>query len=61
MKDPKVAELVKELKSNIKKLNSINTKLYKQGVTYRLEDGYDEETSSKVVSINYLKQEVTYE
>ena len=60
MKDPKVAEQVKELKKLINEVNKVNKKLYSQGVTYRLEDTYDEETSSKQLEIRYLQQKVEY-
>lgn len=60
MKDPKVAEMVKELNSIIKDLNKLNVKLYKQGVSYRLNDGYNETTESKEFEIQYLKQTVEY-
>lgn len=61
MKDPKVADLVKELKTLVNNINKVNTKLYKQGVTYRLEESYDEENHTKHVEVRYLKQEVTYD
>ena len=60
MKDPKIAEQVKELKNLISEVNKVNKKLYAQGVTYRLEDTYDEETSSKQLEIRYLQQKVEY-
>ena len=60
MKDPKVTEQVKELKKLINEVNKVNKKLYSQGVTYRLEDTYDEETSSKQLEIRYLQQKVEY-
>ena len=60
MKDPKVAEMVKELNTLIKDLNKLNVKLYKQGVSYRLNDGFDETNESKLIEIQYLKQTVEY-
>ena len=60
MKDPKITELVKELRETVKTMNKINKKLYAQGVTYRLEDTYDSETDSKPVEIQYLQQKVEY-
>ena len=60
MKDPKVAEQVKELKKLITEVNKVNKKLYAQGVTYRLEDTYDEEQQTKHVEIRYLQQKVEY-
>lgn len=60
MKDPKVAELVTELKKTIATANKLNKKLYAHGVTYRLEDTYDEETKSKQLEIRYLQQKVEY-
>jgi hypothetical protein len=60
MKDPKVADMVKELNTLIKDLNKLNIKLYKQGVTYRIDDGYSEEISAKQIEIQYLKQTVEY-
>lgn len=60
MKDPKVTEQVKELKRLINEVNKVNKKLYAQGVTYRLEDTYDEEQQSKQLEIRYLQQKVEY-
>ena len=60
MKDPKVAEQVKELKKLINEVNKVNKKLYAQGVTYRLEDTYDEQQQSKQLEIRYLQQKVEY-
>jgi len=60
MKDPTVADMVKELNTLIKDLNKLNIKLYKQGVTYRIADGYSEEVSAKQIEIQYLKQTVEY-
>ncbi len=60
MKDPRVTKLVDELKSNVTKLNKLNKKLYAQGVTYRLEETYDEESNTKHVEIRYLQQKVEY-
>jgi len=60
MKDPRVTKLVAELKQNVDKLNKINKKLYAQGVTYRLEDTYDDQTKSKQLEIQYLQQKVEY-
>ena len=60
MKDPKVIEQVKELKKLIVEVNKVNKKLYAQGVTYRLEDTYDEEQQSKQLEIRYLQQKVEY-
>jgi len=61
MQDPKVAALVKELKVAVDKINTLNTRLYKEGVRYRLEDGYDSDTQTKVVKVTYLTQEVYYD
>lgn len=60
MKDPKVADLVKELRLCVDSINKLNKKLYKQDVTYRLEDKWDDDTNSKVVEITYLSQKVEY-
>jgi hypothetical protein len=60
MKDPKVTEMVKELNNLVKDLNKLNIKLYKQGVSYRLHDGYNETSESKEFEIQYLKQTVEY-
>ncbi|MDA9993255.1 hypothetical protein N9E09_01170 [bacterium] len=60
MKDPKVEDMIKELKTLMKDLNKLNVKLYKQGVSYRLNDGYDEKTVSKFIEIQHLKQTVEY-
>lgn len=61
MKDPKVADLVKQLKTLVNDINKVNTKLYEQGVTYRLEESYDEDNHTKQVEVRYLKQEVKYD
>lgn len=61
MKDPKVADLVKQLKTLVSDINKVNTELYKQGVTYRLEESFDEENHTKQVEVRYLKQEVKYD
>ena len=47
MKDPKVADMVKELRLYVDSINKLNKKLYKHGVSYRLHDTYDEDTSAK--------------
>ena len=60
MKDPKVTEMVKDLNTLIKDLNKLNAKLYKQGVSYRLHDGFNKDTDAKEVEIQYLKQTVEY-
>mgnify|MGYP001166502257 CR=1 FL=1 len=60
MKDPKVTKLVKELDDHIKSINKLNVALNKQGVTYRIEDGHDAETGTKIVSIQYLRQTIEY-
>ena len=60
MKDPKVTEMIKELNTIIKQLNKLNVKLYKEGVSYRLNDGYNETSESKEFEIQYLKQTVEY-
>ena len=60
MKDPKVADMVKELNTLIKDLNKLNIKLYKQGVTYRIDDSYSEDTGAKNIEIQYLQQKVEY-
>lgn len=60
MKDPKVAEMVKELNTLVKDVNRLNVKLYKQGVSYRIHDGYDEELDAKLIEIQHLKQTVEY-
>ena len=60
MKDPRVAKLVTELKKHIEQLNKLNKKLYAQGVTYRLEESYDEDLNTKNLEIQYLQQKVEY-
>ena len=60
MKDPNVTDQVKELKKLISEVNKVNKKLYAQGVTYRLEDTYDEDSNSKQLEIRYLQQKVEY-
>jgi len=60
MKDPKVTEMVKELNTIIKQLNKLNVKLYKEGVSYKLDDGYNETLESKEFKIQWLKQTVEY-
>ena len=39
MKDPKVADMDKELRLYVANINKLNVKLYKQGVSYRIDDG----------------------
>ena len=60
MKDPKVADIVKELRLYVDSINKLNVKLYKHGVSYRLHDTYDEDTGAKNVEIQYLQQKVEY-
>ena len=60
MKDPKVADMVKELRLYVDSINKLNKKLYKQGVSYRLEDGFNDEINAKHVEIQYLQQKVEY-
>jgi hypothetical protein len=60
MKDPKVADMVKELRLYVANINKLNVKLYKQGVSYRIDDGYSEELSAKQIEIQYLQQKVEY-
>tara|TARA_B100001094_G_scaffold314068_1_gene352561 strand:- start:94 stop:276 length:183 start_codon:yes stop_codon:yes gene_type:complete len=60
MKDPRITKMVSELKQTVTQLNKLNKKLYAQGVTYRLEDGYDKDTNSKQLEIQYLQQKVEY-
>tara|TARA_B100000900_G_scaffold322922_1_gene282427 strand:- start:2549 stop:2731 length:183 start_codon:yes stop_codon:yes gene_type:complete len=60
MKDPRVAKLVTELKKHIEQLNKLNKKLYAQGVTYRLEESYDQDLNTKNLEIQYLQQKVEY-
>ena len=60
MKDPKVEQMVKELNTLVNNMNKLNIKLYKQGVSYRLEDGVNDEINAKHVEIQYLQQKVEY-
>jgi hypothetical protein len=60
MKDPKVDQMVKELNTLVNNMNKLNIKLYKQGVSYRLEDGFNNEINAKHVEIQYLQQTVEY-
>ena len=60
MKDPRITKMVSELKQTVTQLNKLNKKLYAQGVTYRMEDQYDDETESKQFEIRYLQQKVEY-
>jgi hypothetical protein len=60
MKDPKVADMIKELRLYIASINKLNIKLYKQGVSYRIDDSYSEELNAKQIEIQYLKQTVEY-
>ena len=60
MKDPKVADMVKELRLYVDSINKLNKKLYKQGVSYRLEDTYDADIDAKNIEITYLQQKVEY-
>ena len=54
MKDPKVTELVKSLYKHIDDINKINKKLYKQGVTYSIQDSFDQEVEAKLLEIRHL-------
>jgi len=60
MKDPKVADIVKELRLYVDSINKLNVKLYKHGVSYRLHDTYDQDTDAKHIEIQYLQQKVEY-
>ena len=60
MKDPKVADMIKELRLYVDSMNNLNKKLYKQGVSYRLHDTYDDDTGAKNIEIQYLQQKVEY-
>ncbi len=60
MKDPKVEQMVKELNTLVNNMNKLNIKLYKQGVSYRLDDGFNDEINAKHVEIQYLQQKVEY-
>jgi hypothetical protein len=60
MKDPKVEEMIKELNTLVNNMNKLNVKLYKQGVSYRLNDGFNDDRSAKLVEIQYLQQKVEY-
>jgi hypothetical protein len=60
MKDPKVTELVKTLYKHIDDINKINKKLYKQGVTYSIQDSFDQEVDAKLLEIRHLHQRVEY-
>jgi len=60
MKDPKVADMVKELRLYVANINKLNVKLYKQGVSYRIDDGYSKELNAKQIEIQYLQQKVEY-
>jgi len=60
MKDPNVEEMVKELRTLMKNLNKLNVKLYREDISYRLIDGYDENTRSKHIEIHHLQQTVEY-
>ena len=60
MKDPKVEVMVKELNTLVNNMNKLNVKLYKQGVSYRLNDGFNDDQKAKLVEIRYLQQKVEY-
>jgi hypothetical protein len=60
MKDPKVTAMVKDLNTLIKDLNKLNLQLYKQGVSYRLHDGFNADTEAKEIEIQHLRQTVEY-
>jgi len=60
MKDPKVSDMVKELRLYVDSINKLNKKLYKQGVSYRLNDGFDDDQNAKLVEIRHLQQKVEY-
>ena len=61
MKDKEVEKDVKELRELVERINVINTKLYKQGVTYMMKDTYNESTNAKEIEVDYLVQRVEYE
>jgi len=52
--------MVKDLNTMVKEINKLNVKLYKQGVSYRMEESYDDTLGAKQVEVNYLKQTVEY-
>ena len=60
MKDPKVTAMVKDLNTLVKDLNKLNLQLYKQGVSYRLHDGFNADTEAKEIEIQHLRQTVEY-
>lgn len=60
MKDPAVTDMVKELRLYVDSINKLNKKLYKQGVSYRLRDGFNDDQSAKLVEIQHLQQKVEY-
>ena len=60
MKDPKVADMIKELRLYVASINKLNIKLYKQGVSYRSDDGYSEELNAKQIEIQYVQQKGEY-
>jgi hypothetical protein len=60
MKDPKIEVMVKELNTLVNNMNKLNVKLYKQGVSYRLNDGFNDDQKAKLVEIRYLQQKVEY-
>jgi len=60
MKDPAVIDMVKELRLYVDSINKLNKKLYKQGVSYRLSDGFNDDQSAKLVEIQHLQQKVEY-
>ncbi len=60
MKDPNVEVMVKELNTLVNNMNKLNVKLYKQGVSYKLEDGFNDELNAKLIQIQYLQQKVEY-
>jgi hypothetical protein len=52
--------MIKELRLYVASINKLNIKLYKQGVSYRIDDGYSEELNAKQIEIQYLQQKVEY-
>lgn len=60
MKDPKVADMIKELHLYVDSINKLNKKLYKQGVTYSIQDSFNQEVDAKLLEIRHLHQRVEY-
>jgi len=60
MQDQKVKKNIQTLRKLVADINKLNIALYKEGVSYRMEDTYDEEIGAKVIEARYVSQKVEY-